>query len=218
MLKASVFFCLVLFLVIPQFRLGTRDKKLRSHEQLEQYEDAPALLARTGLSPRMVSQFGSFTSYQVNVNANGLNITGDAANEPSICVDPTNPNKMAIGWRQFNSVSSNFRQAGWAYTNDGGLTWHFPGVLENNVFRSDPVLNSNDVGNFFYLSLLQTFFDDIWRSLDGGQSWLNIAPAKGGDKQWFTIDKTNSTGHGFQYQSWSTDGNNLQRPAIHSLD
>ncbi len=208
MLKASVFFCLVLFLVIPAVPAGDARQKLRSHEQLEKYEDAPAVLARTGLSPRTVSQFGSFTSYQVNVNANGLNITGDAANEPSICVDPTNPNKMAIGWRQFNSVSSNFRQAGWAYTNDAGLTWHFPGVLENNVFRSDPVLDSNDVGNFFYLSLLQTFFDNMWRSLDGGQSWLNLGPAKGGDKQWFTIDNTNSTGHGFQYQLWSTDGNN----------
>ena len=48
----------------------------------------------------------------------------------------------------------------------------------------------------------------MWRSLDGGMSWTNIAPAKGGDKQWFTIDNTNSTGHGFQYQAWSTSGNN----------
>ena len=84
----------------------------------------------------MVSQFGSFTSYQVNVNANGLNITGDAANEPSICVDPTNPNKMAIGWRQFNSVSSNFRQAGWGYTNDGGLTWTFPAFSRTTFFAA----------------------------------------------------------------------------------
>src|SRR5207248_1188847 len=27
-------------------------------------------------------------------------------------------------------------------------------------------------------------------------------------KQWFTIDATNGTGHGFQYQAWSTGGNN----------
>jgi hypothetical protein len=72
--------------------------------------------------------------------------------------------KMAIGWRQFNNVSSNFRQAGWAYTMDGGVSWTFPGVLENNVFRSDPVLDSDSTGRFFYLSLLQSFFDDIWRS------------------------------------------------------
>jgi len=156
----------------------------------------------------MVSQHGPFTSYQVNVDSNGNNILHDAANEPSICVDPTNRNKMAIGWRQFDSVASNFRQAGYAYTANGGTSWRFPGVLQSNVFRSDPVLNSNNFGQFFYLSLLQNFFDDLWRSLNGGQSWVRIAPADGGDKQWFTIDNTNSTGHGFQYQFWSTDGNN----------
>src|SRR5256886_1550044 len=156
----------------------------------------------------MVSQYGPFTSRQVNVDAGGHNILGDAANEPSICVDPTNANRMAVGWRQFDSISSNFRQAGYGYTTDRGMTWRFPGVLENNVFRSDPVLNLDNAGNFFYLSLLQNFFDDLWRSLNGGQSWARLGLATGGDKQWFTIDKTNGMGHGFQYQFWSTDGNN----------
>jgi hypothetical protein len=156
----------------------------------------------------MVSQLGAFTSFQVNVGANGQNIVGDAANEPSITVDPSNPNKMAIGWRQFNSVMSNFRQGGWAYTSNAGSTWTFPGVLQNNVFRSDPVLYSNETGAFYYLSLVANFQDDIWRSLNGGQSWTQLAFATGGDKQWFTIDRTNSRGHGFQYQSWSVNGNN----------
>jgi hypothetical protein len=177
-------------------------------EPLEKSGDVPALLKPTESSPQMVSQFGNFTSYQVNVNSSGQNIVGDAANEPSICVDPTNPLKMTIAWRQFDNVNSNFRQAGWAYTTDGGTSWTFPGVLENNVFRSDPVLNSDETGRFFYLSLLQSFFDDIWRSLDGGQTWTDIASADGSDKEWFTIDKTNSSGHGFQYQDWSTAGNN----------
>ena len=109
----------------------------------------------------MISRYGPFTSFQVNVDANGNNIVGDAANEPSIAVDPTDLNKMTIGWRQFNSVASNFRQGGYGYTTDGGTTWTFPGVLENNVFRSDPVLNSNETGNFFYLSLRETFYDDM---------------------------------------------------------
>jgi len=60
----------------------------------------------------MISQFGPFTSHQVNVDANGQNILGDAANECPIAVDPTNGNKMTIAWRQFNDVTSNFRQAG----------------------------------------------------------------------------------------------------------
>jgi hypothetical protein len=178
-------------------------------EELEKFGDPPALLWRTGLSPRIISQFNTFTSFQVNVDATGHNITGDAANEPSIAVDPTNGSKITIGWRQFNSVASNFRQAGWGFTTNGGNSWTFPGVLENNVFRSDPVLDAADTGNFFYLSLLETFFDNMWRSLDGGMSWTNIAPAKGGDKEWFTIDNTSSTGHGFQYQAWSSSGNNF---------
>ncbi|HZR06736.1 MAG TPA: FG-GAP-like repeat-containing protein, partial [Candidatus Udaeobacter sp.] len=175
---------------------------------LEKYDNPPTLSPAVATSPGLISQFGPYTSYQVNVNANGNNIVGDAANEPSICVDPTNGNQMSIGWRQFDSVASNFRQAGFAHTTNGGRTWISAGVLQQNVFRSDPVLNSDNIGRFFYLSLLQDFFDDLWRSLNGGQSWANIAPANGGDKQWFTIDNTNSTGHGFQYQFWSTDGNN----------
>src|ERR1700719_1465583 len=181
-------------------------KPLRT-EPLEKYDNPPAYNYRLETGPRMISQFGPFTSFQVNVDSNGQNILGDAANEPSIAVDPTNGNKMTIGWRQFNTVSSNFRQGGWGYTTNGGTTWTFPGVLENNVFRSDPVLNSNETGTFFYLSLLESFCDNIWRSTDGGQSWLRLQPdglAGGGDKEWLTIDKTNGMGHGFQYQAWST--------------
>jgi hypothetical protein len=171
----------------------------------------------------MISQYDTFTSYQVNVDSNGHNIVGDAANEPSISVDPTNGNKMVITWRQFNTVTSNFRQAGWGYTTNGGTSWTFPGVLQNNVFRSDPVSNSDETGAFFFLSLqsnqAQSFFcDDLWRSLNGGQSWVERSPdrgAHGGDKQWFTIDKTNGIGHGFQYQFWtgffSCDGGEFSR-------
>ena len=206
--KANLFAFLVSLSFLSIASGQTLGHKPLPNEALEKYDNPPALLWRTGLSSRMISQHDAFTSIQVNVNASGQNITGDAANEPSICVDPTNGSKVTIGWRQFNSVASNFRQAGWGYTTNGGASWTFPGILENNVFRSDPVLDSGDTGNFFYLSLLETFFDNMWRSLDGGMSWTNIAPAKGGDKQWFTIDNTTSTGHGFQYQSWSSSANN----------
>ena len=89
---------------------------------------------------------GIFTT-QVNVSANQQNILGDAANEPSIAVDASNPARMVIGWRQFDNVNSNFRQAGYAYTADSGMTWTFPGVLEPTVFRSDPVLDYDTAGN-----------------------------------------------------------------------
>ena len=179
----------------------------RFPEPLEKYEMPPAYIYRLESSPRMVSPYGSFVSYQVNVDANGNNIVGDAANEPSISVNPTDGNKMAIGWRQFDTWTSNFRQAGYGYTTDGGTTWTFPGVLQNGAFRSDPVTNSDETGNFFYLSIfVGTFCGDIWRSTNGGQAWALRSPQAGahsGDKEWFTIDKTNGMGHGFQYQFWT---------------
>ena len=205
MSKASFFTCLVLLLVTALASGQTAQHKPLPTEPLEKYDNppAPSPLWGIGVSPGMVSVHDQFTSHQVNVNASGMNITGDAANEPSIAVDPTDHNRMVIGWRQFDSVTSNFRQAGWGYTSNGGTTWTFPGVLESGVFRSDPVLGSDDTGRFFYLSLLQSFDVTMWRSLNGGQTFTNIAPAKGGDKQWFVVDNNPaSTGHGFQYQFW----------------
>ncbi len=175
---------------------------------LERYGDAPAPPTQARYSPRGTSHVGNSLSMQVNVGPGGANILSDAANEPSICVDPLNPNRIAIGWRQFDHVSSNFREGGYAYTVDRGASWTFPGVLENNVFRSDPVLASDAGGRFYYLSLMQTFYDDLWKSVNGGMGWTRIAPATGGDKQWMTIDGTNSPGRGFMYQAWSTAGNN----------
>src|SRR5947208_13305724 len=157
-LNATVFTCLVSLIALASAsaQLAPTQKAPRN-EPLETYDNPPAPPRKIETSPRMISQFGAFTSFQVNVDANGNNILGDAANECSISVDPTNGNKMTIAWRQFNNVTSNFRQGGWGYTTDGGLTWTFPDVLENNVFRSDPVTSSNETGTFFYLSLLQTF-------------------------------------------------------------
>ena len=183
-------------------------RKMPFAEHDERYDNPPAAPRKVETSPRMISPFGVFTSYQVNVDSNGQNIVGDAANECVISVDPTDGNKMTIGWRQFNDVTSNFRQGGWGYTTDAGMTWTFPGVLENNVFRSDPVTKSDELGNFFFLSLQsnvqQSFFcDDLWSSINGGQSWTLLSGeqgAGGGDKEWLTIDKTNGPGHGFQYQ------------------
>jgi len=194
----------VLVMLIASIATGSAGTRLLDpKEHSETYDMPPAYIFRLDKSPRMISQFGPFTSYQANVDAQGNNIVGDAANEPSIAVDPTDSNKITIGWRQFNTVNSNFRQGGWGYTTDGGIHWTFPGVLQNNVFRSDPVLDSNEVGTFFYLSLLQSFCDNIWQSANGGQSWTSFPGTSGGDKQWFTIDRTGGPGHGFQYQFWT---------------
>jgi hypothetical protein len=175
----------------------------------ERPEDPPGQPARpVPGAPRSapVAQ-GSFVSIQANVGPFGTNIVGDAANEPSIALDPNNPNHMAIGWRQFSTVTSNFREAGWAFTIDGGRTWTFPGVLEPGVFRSDPVLGFDAVGNFYYNSLKvvgNNFTCDVFKSTNRGAWWGSAVFAHGGDKQWMTIDRTGGIGDGHIYCAWST--------------
>ena len=181
-------------------------------------EEWDAMAPARGVAPHRPSQGvrlpsvqgrNGFTLYQVNVNASGQDIVGDAANEPSLAIDVANPLRMAIGWRQFDSVASNFRQAGYAYTTNGGVTWNFPARIEPGVFRSDPVLATGPDGRFYYNSLTNAgaFGTDQWRSPDGGQTYQRLGGSFGGDKQWITIDTTNSVGRGHQYQSWSTASN-----------
>ena len=214
LLNLASFTGLTSLLVLPNASAQTLApiQKAPFKEPLEKYNMPPAPPRKIETSPRMVSQLGVFTSFQANVDANGNNILGDAANEPSIAVNPTDGNKMMIAWRQFNSINSDFRQAGWGYTTDAGVTWTFPGVLQNNIFRSDPVTKSDETGKFFYLSLQSTqaqsfFCDDLWRSTNGGQTFVEQSPDEaghGGDKEWFTIDtNVGGMGHGFVYQFWT---------------
>ncbi|UCG50806.1 MAG: T9SS type A sorting domain-containing protein [Candidatus Latescibacterota bacterium] len=173
--------------------------------------DPPGIPARPvpGALPAPPVQFGSFTSIQANVGPGGVNIMGDAANEPSIAVDPTFPNRMAIGWRQFDTITSDFREAGYAYSNDGGRSWTFPGVLENDIFRSDPVLDFDAQGNFYYSSLRYEnpdFWCDVFKSWNGGMTWAPKIYAYGGDKQWITVDRSGGIGDGIIYQAWSIAG------------
>ena len=149
-----------------------------------------------------------FKSVQVNVDSQGQNIVGDAANEPSFAINPLDPFQMVAGWRQFDNVTSNFRQAGNGYTLDGGANWRNHTVFTPGTFRSDPVINTDASGNFHYNSLQQTFFTDIFSSSNAGIDWVLKGPATGGDKQWMACDNTSGPGRGFLYQSWSTAGNN----------
>lgn len=169
-------------------------------------EDAPVSVTPRSdpgaRSPGRVLETGPYLSVQVNLDAQGQNILGDAANEPAIAVSPTNPDNLVIGWRQFDSVTSNFREGGWAFSFDGGESWTFPGVLEDGVFRSDPVLDSDSIGNFYYQSLTETFDVDVFKSTDGGVTWGAPVPAFGGDKNWLVIDKSGGIGDGNLYGVW----------------
>lgn len=162
-----------------------------------QYKNTPAI---TNTTSSIV-----FTQ-QVNVDANGQNIIDDAANEPSIAINPLNRREIVIGWRQFDNISSNFRQAGWSFSSDSGQTWTFSGVIEPGVFRSDPVLDFDNNGNIFYNSLTNTpsFMTSVFKSTDGGATWNSGVSAQGGDKQWMTVDRSSGSGADNIYSFWSS--------------
>ena len=96
-LKPAFVICLLIaFGLASAFGQTAPERALAAEALVERPQDPPMFIWRTDVSERQISQHGPFTSYQVNVDGNGQNITGDAANEPSIAVDPTDRNKLAI--------------------------------------------------------------------------------------------------------------------------
>ncbi|MBA4311116.1 MAG: hypothetical protein C0417_00650 [Chlorobiaceae bacterium] len=207
-------FVAIVFVFISPLLFGQSTKEVRPTPiQLEQHEKFEG--KHTAVRPENQkfspayhrSSADGFFIAQVNVSGTGENIVDDAANEPSLAVDPTNPNRMAIGWRQFNTITDNFRQAGYGYTTDAGHAWTFPGIIEPGIFRSDPVLDADANGNFFYNSLTADAYNNfscaVFKSVDGGVNWGTKTDARGGDKQWMIADKTESIGRDNFYSFWT---------------
>jgi len=198
---------LTLFLAMPLLMLPVLGQEISQGEEIPKVlpKPAPAMPSKTS-QPTFVFRNG-IMSHQVNVNGNGENIVGDAANEPSLAIDPTNQDRIVIGWRQFGNRNSSFRQAGWAYSHNAGKSWNFPGSIDATSFRSDPVLASDADGNFYYNSLFvngNNFSCTVFRSFDGGVTWDQGTFAQGGDKQWMCIDQGDGTGRGNVYAAWNT--------------
>ncbi|MFC2119735.1 T9SS type A sorting domain-containing protein [Bacteroidota bacterium] len=207
------FFLIMVFLISPNLIFSqTKEQKKdkppdpKLHNEVKDDDYIPVLRENQDRSPAYSYSMNNITTVQVNVDVNRQNIVGDAANETSIAVDPNDRNKMVIGWRQFDTVNNNFRQAGYGYTTDGGQTWTFPGVIEPGVFRSDPVLDYDVYGNFYYNSLTNNpdYYCKVFKSSNGGSSWDSGTDAHGGDKQWMTIDKTAGPGNGHIYAFWTS--------------
>jgi hypothetical protein len=207
-MKIIYFFCIMVMLpvVLIGQNIGPDTNQRYLHKETPDDPYSPNAFGNQKTTPAMRYFSTSIFTNQVNVDNDGENIIGDAANEPSIAVDPTNPDRIVIGWRQFDDVGSNFRQAGWGYTADGGQSWTFPGTIETGVFRSDPVLGCNSDGVVFYNSLTSAFGAytcKVFKSEDGGKDWSVGVQAKGGDKQWMTIDRSGGPGNGNIYAAWN---------------
>jgi hypothetical protein len=205
MKKYTYYFLFFLLLSIKSIGQKEKDISLYHHEVPN---DAYIFVSRNSMlkSPAYTFRSSTIFTTQVNIDAGGNNIVGDAGNEPSIAIDPTNPNRIIIGWRQFDDINNDFRQAGYAFSTDAGNSWTFPGPIDAGIFRSDPVLDSDANGNFYYNSLGVDggMHCDVYKIDDGGVAWDSGTYAYGGDKQWMRIDKTDGIGEGNNYSFWSS--------------
>ncbi len=146
---------------------------------------------------------GPYLSIQINTDFAGQDIVGDAANETTLAVDPTNPDHLVVGWRQFDSIGSNFRQAGYSVSFDGGSTWSPVASLQPFLFRSDPVVAFDGSGVAYHQALtIENGLANELRSSNDGAIWSVPTPMFGGDKNWMTVDTSGGTGDGNIYGTW----------------
>ena len=203
---------LVILSLVVACQLGANSPASAADQRYaERPDDLPATRSLSNGSVAALAapvERNGYRSIQVNVDAAAANIVGDAANEPSIAINPLDPSNIVIAWRQFDSTASNFRQSGFAYSFDGGMRWTFPGAIVPGVFYSDPVLRANADGEFFYAGVTSRpgepggtpfLFSDLFRSSDGGISWTGPVEAVGGDKHWLAIDSTGGVGNNNLY-------------------
>ena len=136
--------------------------------------------------PILVSSQGSFPNVQIPLASGSYTYSGC---EPSIDIDPNNPNNIAVG-----SILD-----GYHYSEDYGKTWKAERLESPYGVYGDPVLKFNGKGNVFYLHLSSynktshldrivcQRADDLKGKFNEG-SYSKPNGSKVQDKHWIVID------------------------------
>ena len=140
-------------------------------------------------------------SFSLNSISQNIEITNNGnPSEPSIKMDPNNPNILVAG-----SVLNFYHTS-----SDGGLTWNTQTLNSSYGVWGDPVIDIDTLGNFYFTHLSNTpggnWIDRIvcQKSTDNGNTWSNgtftgLNGTKAQDKQWTVVDRTNDN----IYMTWT---------------
>lgn len=183
---------------------------------------AAALLIVTGVAttyPQTATDiplwFDVSSTTPPNIKLN-TDATFELQNEEQVAVDPTNPDNLVAVWRDFRL---GFRQCGWGYTHDGGVTWTEGGLISQTPFGrdSDPGVVASSDGTFYGVILS---YDPNGPgnglvcpvSLDSGETWF--AYLEGiitefnyfEDKELLACDNTGGPTDGNLYIAWTRFG------------
>ena len=142
-----------------------------------------------------------YTNVQIDVNYGD----GYGPCEPSIAIDPNNPNRMVAGAVLDRAY----------YSEDGGQTWSKQQISSSFGVWGDPVVIADFKGNFYYFHLSFPSGIGGWegdkldrmvcqKSTDGGKTWSDgsytgLFHPKDQDKEWAVVDPANNN----IYMTWT---------------
>jgi hypothetical protein len=142
----------------------------------------------------------AFSSTMMGQYPNILVGQTDSPNEPSICINPKNPDEMVAGANNDN----------YYFSQDGGVTWEEGVLVSSYGVWGDPVVVADTNGDFYFFHLSvpdwPQWLDRIvcQKSVDGGKTWsdgsyMGLNGTKDQDKEWTAVDPANN----HMYTSWT---------------
>jgi hypothetical protein len=139
--------------------------------------------------------FLTITLHAQNQNIQIGGIWNEWPNEPSVCINPLDPNQIIIGANADNYYTSD----------DGGITW-LHGVLSSSYgVNCDPVIVADTSGNFYYFHLVPDLSRVVCQKKQGFLSpWSNgsytaVYNDYDMDKEWAIFDPVSNN----LYTSWT---------------
>jgi hypothetical protein len=134
--------------------------------------------------------------------------------EPTIAVNPKNPDQLVAG----ANIARVYHSA------DGGITWIYDTLNSSLGVYGDPCTVVDTFGNFFYTHLASSGTQVICqRSADAGNSWSNgtlpaFIPGVWADKEWACVDWSNSIWRNSIYLTWTELADSLRILFSKSID